>query len=229
MGVHQITGRQVAIKKISKQHAPLMAREIHHHRQLRHPNIVTLFEILSTESAIYIVFEHCPNGELFDLLTESGRFTEERAQFYFRQLVDAVKYCHDRGIVHRDLKLENILLDVEYNAKLGDFGFARHADDKQLLDTFCGSLAYSAPEVISRQRYSGPGNYFNHVWCHLHTIYSNHWFVSETDVWSLGVILYTLLAGELPFDDDNEIVMQRKIVNLEYQIPSYFSPGTILH
>lgn len=101
LGVHQITGRQVAIKKISKQHAPLMAREIHHHRQLRHPNIVTLFEILSTESAIYIVCEYCPNGELFDLLTTTGRFSEQQAQFFFRQLVDAVRYCHERGIVHR--------------------------------------------------------------------------------------------------------------------------------
>ncbi|KAI8139168.1 hypothetical protein BJV82DRAFT_673027 [Fennellomyces sp. T-0311] len=201
LGVHQITGKRVAIKKISKQHAPLMAREIHHHRQLRHPNIITLFEILSTESAIFIVSEYCPNGELFDLLTESGRFTEQRAQAFFRQLVDAIRYCHERNIVHRDLKLENILLDADQNAKICDFGFARHADDKQLLDTFCGSLAYSAPEVISQKRYTGP----------------------ETDIWSLGIILYTLLAGELPFDDDSEIVMRRKIIALDYHLPSYFS------
>ncbi|KAI7849641.1 hypothetical protein BDC45DRAFT_539908 [Circinella umbellata] len=202
LGVHQITGKRVAIKKISKQHAPLMAREIHHHRQLRHPNIVTLFEILSTESAIFIVSEYCPNGELFDLLTESGRFTEQRAQTFFRQLVDAIRYCHERNIVHRDLKLENILIDAEQNARICDFGFARHADDKQLLETFCGSLAYSAPEVISQKRYTGP----------------------ETDIWSLGIILYTLLAGELPFDDDSEIIMRRKIIALDYHIPSYFSP-----
>lgn len=78
-----------------------MAREIHHHRQLRHPNIVALYEVLSTESAIFIVSEYCPNGELFDLLTETGRFTEQQAQRYFRQLVDAIHYCHERNIVHR--------------------------------------------------------------------------------------------------------------------------------
>ncbi|ORY97534.1 hypothetical protein BCR43DRAFT_489935 [Syncephalastrum racemosum] len=202
LGYHQITGRRVAIKKISKQHAPLMAREIHHHRQLKHPNIVTLFEILTTESAIYVVCEHCPNGELFDLLTSSGRFSEQRAQSYFRQLIHALRHCHERGIVHRDLKLENILLDADNRPKICDFGFARQVEDRQLLETFCGSLAYSAPEIISRRRYTGP----------------------ETDVWSMGVILYTLLAGELPFDDDNEVVMQRKIVNLDYEMPAYFSP-----
>lgn len=103
LGYHQITGRRVAIKKISKQHAPLMAREIHHHRQLKHPNIVTLFEILTTESAIYVVCEHCPNGELFDLLTSEGRFSEQRAQSHFRQLIHALRHCHERGIVHRQV------------------------------------------------------------------------------------------------------------------------------
>lgn len=98
--------------------------------------------------------------------------------------------------------MENILLDMDHNAKICDFGFARHAEDKQLLETFCGSLAYSAPEMINQKRYTGP----------------------ETDIWSLGIILYTLLAGELPFDDDSEIVMRRKIVNMDYHIPEYFSP-----
>ncbi|KAI8381274.1 kinase-like domain-containing protein [Radiomyces spectabilis] len=201
LGIHELTGQQVAVKRISKQHASLMAREIHHHRQLIHPNVVRMYEIIATESYIHIVSEYCPNGELFDALSRLGRCTEKRAQFWFRQLVDAVKYCHSHGIIHRDLKLENVLLDANDNVKICDFGFARHSEKHQMLETFCGSLAYSAPEVIQRQRHTGP----------------------EIDVWSLGVILYTLLAGELPFDDDSEIIMQRKIVNLEYQIPSYFS------
>ncbi|KAL0077886.1 hypothetical protein J3Q64DRAFT_1766763 [Phycomyces blakesleeanus] len=204
LGVHQLTGQRVAIKKISKQHAPLMAREIHNHRLLYHPNIVTLYEVLMTESSIHIISEYCPNGELFDMLTRCGRFSERQTQRWFLQLVDAVLFCHSHNIIHRDLKLENILLDAEYNAKLCDFGFARQAEKNQMLGTFCGSLAYSAPEVIRRQNYTGP----------------------ETDVWSLGVILYTLLAGELPFDDDNEIIIERKIVGLDYSIPSYFSPET---
>ncbi|ORX62038.1 Pkinase-domain-containing protein [Hesseltinella vesiculosa] len=201
LGVHKLTGQQVAIKKINKQHASLIAREIHHHRQLDHPNIVRIYEIIATESAIHIFSEYCPNGELFDLLTSTGRFEEHQAQRWFFQLTDAIQTCHRQGIVHRDLKLENILLDANDNCKICDFGFARFADQKQLLETFCGSLAYSAPEVIMRQKYTGP----------------------ETDIWSLGVILYTLLAGELPFDDDSEVVMQRKIVNIDYHMPTYFS------
>ncbi|KAI7869361.1 kinase-like domain-containing protein [Spinellus fusiger] len=201
LGTHKLTGQQVAIKKIDKKHAPLMAREIHHHRQLRHPNIVTLYEVIATESTIHLVSEYCPNGELFDVLTENGRFSEARAQKWFRQIVQAVQMCHQQGIIHRDLKLENILLDADNNAKLCDFGFARYAESKQLLETFCGSLAYSAPEVIQCQKHIG----------------------SATDIWSLGVILFTLLAGELPFDDDCEAITQKMIVNVDYKMPSYFS------
>lgn len=201
LGTHKLTGQVVAVKKISKQHASMIAREIHHHRQLEHPNIVKIHEIIMTESAIHIFSEYCPNGELFDLLASTGRFSESRTQQWFHQLTDALQLCHRQGIVHRDLKLENILLDGNDNCKICDFGFARFTDNKQLLETFCGSLAYSAPEVIMRQKYTGP----------------------ETDIWSLGVILYTLLAGELPFDDDSEIVTQRKIVNVDYEMPYYFS------
>ncbi|KAI8340323.1 kinase-like domain-containing protein [Chlamydoabsidia padenii] len=202
LGTHKLTGQQVAVKKISKQYASMIAREIHHHRQLDHPNIVKIYEIIVTESAIHIFSEYCPNGELFDLLASTGRFSEPRVQLWLHQLTSALQLCHGQGIVHRDLKLENILLDINNNCKICDFGFARFADNKQLLETFCGSLAYSAPEVIMRQKYTGP----------------------ETDIWSLGVILYTLLAGELPFDDDSEITTQRKIVNVDYEMPGYFSP-----
>ncbi|CAO3597340.1 unnamed protein product [Absidia cylindrospora] len=201
LATHKLTGQHVAVKKINKQHASMIAREIHHHRQLEHPNIVRIYEIIMTESAIHIFSEYCPNGELFDLLASTGRFSESRAQLWFQQLTNALQLCHRQGIVHRDLKLENILLDSNDNCKICDFGFARFTDNKQLLETFCGSLAYSAPEVIMRQKYTGP----------------------ETDIWSLGVILYTLLAGELPFDDDSEIVTQRKIVNVDYEMPGYFS------
>ncbi|CEP14689.1 hypothetical protein [Parasitella parasitica] len=200
-GTHKLTGRLVAIKKIGKQHAPMMAREIHHHRQLKHPNVVMLYEMITTESCIHIISEFCPNGDLLDALTESGRCSDVRVHKWFRQLTDAVKYCHTRGIVHRDLKLENILLDADDNVKICDFGFARFTQKNQYLETFCGSLSYSAPEVILRKKYTGP----------------------ETDIWSLGVILYTLLAGEYPFDDDSEIMTQRKIVQVDYEMPFYFS------
>jgi serine/threonine protein kinase len=138
----------VAVKKISKQHASMIAREIHHHRQLHHSNIVRIYEIIVTESSIHIFSEYCPNGELFDLLASTGRFSEARTQLWMQQLTSALQLCHSQGIVHRDLKLENILLDIDNNCKICDFGFARFADNKQLLETFCGSLAYSAPGKI---------------------------------------------------------------------------------
>ncbi|KAI9485501.1 MAG: kinase-like domain-containing protein [Benjaminiella poitrasii] len=201
LGMHKLTRRRVAIKQINKQHAHLMAREIHHHRQLHHPNIVSLYEILSTETNIYIVSEHCAHGDLFDALSRHGRFDEFQVRSWFLQLLDAIQYCHLLGIIHRDLKLENILLDENDNVKICDFGFARQTDKNQLLKTFCGSLAYSAPEVIQHQNYSGPA----------------------TDIWSLGIILFILLAGELPFDDDCEFTLQKKVVNIDYIIPSFFS------
>ncbi|KAG1633598.1 hypothetical protein G6F44_010354 [Rhizopus delemar] len=201
-GFHKLTGKVVAIKKISKQHAPMMAREIHHHKQIKHPNVVMLYEMITTESAIHIISEYCSNGDLLDALTLSGgRCSESRVYKWFHQLTDAINYCHLQHIVHRDLKLENILLDADDNVKICDFGFARYTQKNQYLETFCGSLSYSAPEVILRKKYTGP----------------------ETDIWSLGVILYTLLAGEFPFDDDSDVITQRKIVQVDYQMPYYFS------
>lgn len=115
-----------------------MAREIHHHRQLRHPNIVALYEVLSTESAIFIVSEYCPNGELFDLLTETGRFTEQQAQRYFRQLVDAIHYCHERNIVHRytfnHTSLLLFLLTFTKGSQIGEYlaGYGSQCKDLRL-------------------------------------------------------------------------------------------------
>ncbi|KAG0767220.1 hypothetical protein G6F24_002976 [Rhizopus arrhizus] len=201
-GTHKLTGKLVSIKKISKQHAPMMAREIHHHKQIKHPNVVMLYEMITTESSIHIISEYCPNGDLLDALTlAGGRCSETRVHKWFHQLTDAISYCHSQHIVHRDLKLENILLDADDNVKVCDFGFARFTQKNQYLETFCGSPSYSAPEIILRKKYTGP----------------------ETDIWSLGVILYTLLSGEFPFDDDSEVITQRKIVQVDYQIPYYFS------
>ncbi|CAM0140005.1 hypothetical protein VKS41_007324 [Umbelopsis sp. WA50703] len=201
LATHRLTGHQVAIKKIDRQHIPLITREIHHHRQLRHPNITALYEIISAEGCIHVVTEYCANGELFDVLAAEGRLSEPRARRWFGQLIDAIKYCHSHRVVHRDLKLENILLDAQWNVKLCDFGFTRECETRKMLETFCGSLAYAAPEVIMRKKYSGP----------------------EADIWSLGIVLYTLLTGELPFDDDHEPTMQDKILHLDYEIPDYLS------
>ncbi|KAF9420798.1 hypothetical protein BGZ94_009033 [Podila epigama] len=196
LATHALTGQQVAIKIVAKAHAAIITREIYHWRCLNHTNIAHLHEVLTTESKIYLVTEYCPNGELLEALIRDGRCKPSLAKKWFRQICLAIQYCHSRKIVHRDLKLENILLDSQNNIKLIDFGFTRECESKKLLESYCGSAAYTAPEIILGKKYSGP----------------------EADIWSLGVILYTLLAGYLPFDDDNEKVVQDKIVDLDYEI-----------
>ncbi|CAG8532433.1 3011_t:CDS:10 [Ambispora leptoticha] len=194
LATHILTGQNVAIKIIPKIHAEQLTGEIHHHRYLHHPNIISLLEVIPTETQIYMVLEYCKGGELFDLLNDNkGGFNEKLVRKMFSQLCKAVKYCHDRRIVHRDLKLENVLLDSNNNVKLGDFGFARDCEINQLLESGCGSPGYTAPEA---------------------------------DIWSLGVILYTLLCGELPFDYDDEEeeqVMINKILSGTYEVPESLS------
>ncbi|CAG8666938.1 1566_t:CDS:10 [Funneliformis caledonium] len=149
LATHKLTGRKVAIKIIPKIHAENLTREIHHHRYLHHPNIISLLEVIPTETKIYIVLEYCEGGELYDFLVVRGRLRENLARKMFGQLCRAVKYCHDRRVVHRDLKLENILLDSHNNIKLADFGFTRECESKRLLETICGSTGYSAPDEIA--------------------------------------------------------------------------------
>ncbi|CAG8446839.1 13735_t:CDS:2 [Dentiscutata heterogama] len=150
LATHKLTGQKVAIKIIPKIHAENLTREIHHHRYLHHPNIISLFEVIPTENKIYMVLEYCEGGELFDFLVNRKRLKENLARKMFGQLCRAVKYCHDRRVVHRDLKLENILLDAHKNIKLGDFGFTREYESKKLLETICGST-----EMLTGKKYSG--------------------------------------------------------------------------
>ncbi|KAG0236511.1 hypothetical protein BGW41_000379 [Actinomortierella wolfii] len=201
LATHVLTGQQVAVKIVAKTHASIITREIYHWRTLAHPNIAHLHEVLTTESKIYLVTEHCRNGELLETLIRDGRCSPALARKWFRQICLAVQHCHSKKIVHRDLKLENILLDEHNDIKLIDFGFTRECESKKLLESYCGSAAYTAPEIIMGTKYSGP----------------------EADIWSLGIILYTLLAGYLPFDDENEAIVQDKIVALDYEMPDDIS------
>lgn len=180
-----------------------LTREIHHHRQLHHPHITQLYEVIATESNIWLVTELCSGGELFDYLAEKGRLSEEETRVIFGQLCLAVAYVHSKGIVHRDLKLENVLLDERCRVKLGDFGFTREFERGVLLETFCGTTGYASPEMLMAKKYLGP----------------------EVDVWSLGVILYTLLTGTLPFDDDDEGIVKEKVIRGEFEDPEWLSDG----
>lgn len=201
IGTHRLTSNRVAIKQIPKAMSASLTREIHHHRQLHHPHVTQMYEVIATESYIWIVTELCCGGELFDYLAEKGRLSEDEARIIFGQLCLAVAYLHDKGIVHRDLKLENVLLDERCRVKLGDFGFTREYERGVYMETFCGTTGYAAPEMLKGTRYLGP----------------------EVDVWSMGVILYCLLTGTLPFDDDDEAVMKEKVIRGKYEDPQWLS------
>ncbi|SNX86769.1 related to ser/thr protein kinases [Melanopsichium pennsylvanicum] len=201
LGLHRLTNTRVAIKQIPKAHSASLTREIHHHRRLHHPNVMQLYEVIATEQYIWMVSELCAGGELYDYLVENEVLAEPEARRIFGQLCLAVAYVHSKGIVHRDLKLENILLDERCNVKLGDFGFTREFEHKRLMDTFCGTTGYASPEMLAGKKYTG----------------------QEVDIWSLGVILYALLCGALPFDDDDESVMKDKILRGDFEIPDCLS------
>ncbi|KAH9042595.1 hypothetical protein EDB85DRAFT_1885852 [Lactarius pseudohatsudake] len=201
LGTHRLTTTRVAIKQIPKALSATLTREIHHHRQLHHPHVTQLYEVIATENSIWLVTELCSGGELFDYLTEKGRISEQETRRIFGQLCLAVNYLHEKGIVHRDLKLENVLLDERCRIKLGDFGFTREFDRGSYLETYCGTTGYAAPEMLEGKKYLGP----------------------EVDVWSLGVILYCLLTGGLPFDDDDESIMRKMVIKGDFEDPEWLS------
>ncbi|KAL6542776.1 CBL-interacting serine/threonine-protein kinase 12 [Orobanche hederae] len=207
------TGESVAIKVIDKEKivkVGLIAhikREISILRRVRHPNIVQLFEVMATKSKIFFVMEYVKGGELFSKVAK-GRLKEDVARKYFQQLVSAVAFCHARGVYHRDLKPENILLDEDGILKVSDFGLSAIAEQiKQdgLFHTFCGTPAYVAPEILSRKGYDA----------------------AKVDIWSCGVVLFVLMAGYLPFHDQNVMAMYKKINKGEFRCPRWFSPELV--
>ncbi|KAK4361205.1 hypothetical protein RND71_020157 [Anisodus tanguticus] len=204
------TNESVAIKVIDKEKILKVGlidhikREISILKRVRHPNIVELYEVMATKAKIYFVMEYVKGGELFNKVAK-GRLKEEVARKYFQQLISAVAFCHARGVYHRDLKPENILLDEDGNVKVSDFGLSAISEQiKQdgLFHTFCGTPAYVAPEVLVRKGYDA----------------------AKVDIWSCGVILFVLMAGYLPFHDQNIMAMYKKIYKGEFRCPRWFSP-----
>ncbi|XP_043232345.1 serine/threonine-protein kinase MARK2-like isoform X18 [Amphibalanus amphitrite] len=203
---HLPTGEEVAIKIIDKtQMNPgslqKLFREVRIMKMLDHPNIVKLYQVIETKKTLYLVMEYASGGEVFDYLVFHGRMKEKEARLKFRQIVSAVQYCHSKRIIHRDLKAENLLLDSQMNIKIADFGFSNEFTVGSKLDTFCGSPPYAAPELFQGKKYDGP----------------------EVDVWSLGVILYTLVSGSLPFDGSNLKDLRERVLRGKYRIPFYMS------
>ncbi|CAH8289987.1 unnamed protein product [Eruca vesicaria subsp. sativa] len=204
---HVVTGHKVAIKILNRRKIKNMdmeekvRREIKILRLFMHHHIIRQYEVIETPSDIYVVMEYVKSGELFDYIVEKGRLQEDEARNFFQQIISGVEYCHRNMVVHRDLKPENLLLDSRCNIKIADFGLSNVMRDGHFLKTSCGSPNYAAPEVISGKLYAGP----------------------EVDVWSCGVILYALLCGTLPFDDENIPNLFKKIKGGIYTLPSHLS------
>ncbi|GMJ01637.1 SOS3-interacting protein 4, CBL-INTERACTING PROTEIN KINASE 11, PROTEIN KINASE SOS2-LIKE 5 [Hibiscus trionum] len=204
------TGETVAIKALSKRKVvrgkPMaqVKREIAIMRRLNHPNIVKLIEVLATKNKFYFVMEYAKGGELSARVTK-GRFSEDLCRRYFQQLILAIGFCHSRGVYHRDLKLENLLLDQNWDLKVTDFGLgalSEHVRHDGLLHTLCGTPAYVAPEILARKGYVG----------------------AKVDIWACGIILFFLHAGYLPFHESNTIMLYRKIFRGEFKFPEWTSP-----
>ncbi|XP_013168003.1 PREDICTED: 5'-AMP-activated protein kinase catalytic subunit alpha-2 [Papilio xuthus] len=211
IGEHQLTKHKVAVKILNRQKIKSLdvvgkiRREIQNLKLFRHPHIIKLYQVISTPTDIFMIMEYVSGGELFDYIVKRGKLQEHEARRFFQQIISGVDYCHRHMIVHRDLKPENLLLDHNMHVKIADFGLSNMMLDGEFLRTSCGSPNYAAPEVISGKLYAGP----------------------EVDVWSCGVILYALLCGTLPFDDEHVPTLFRKIKSGIFPIPEYLNKSVV--
>ncbi|XP_075921504.1 serine/threonine-protein kinase BRSK2-like isoform X4 [Petromyzon marinus] len=207
LGVHCVTGRKVAIKivnreKLSESVLMKVEREIAILKLIEHPHVLKLYDVYENKKYLYLVLEHVSGGELFDYLVKKGRLTPKEARKFLRQIISALDFCHSHSICHRDLKPENLLLDEKNNIRIADFGMASLQVGDNLLETSCGSPHYACPEVIRGEKYDG----------------------RKADVWSCGVILFALLVGALPFDDDNLRQLLEKVKRGVFHMPHFIPP-----
>ncbi|KAG5337344.1 SNRK kinase, partial [Acromyrmex charruanus] len=207
---HVFTGEKVAVKVIDKSKLDEVSRahlfqEVRCMKLVQHPNVVRLYEVIDTQTKLYLILELGDGGDLYDyIMRHDSGLSEEVARTYFRQIVRAISYCHRLHVVHRDLKPENVVFFEKLGTvKLTDFGFSNRFCPGQKLETSCGSLAYSAPEILLGDSYDAPA----------------------VDVWSLGVILYMLVCGQAPFQEANDSETLTMIMDCKYSIPSHVSDG----
>ncbi|KAJ3428954.1 protein kinase [Anaeramoeba flamelloides] len=203
LGVDKRNGQTVAIKIINKMKLKdlkldqKIKREVKVQKIFCHPHIVRLFDVIEAEEDLYLIMEYIPGGELFDYIVEKDHLSEPEARKFFQQIISGIGYIHSKGVVHRDIKPENLLLDENCNIKIADFGLSNIMEDGLLLQTSCGTPNYASPEVVTGSVYAG----------------------SEIDVWSCGVVLYAMLIGCLPFDEENISDLFEKIKEAKYYVP----------
>ena len=207
LGINKYTKEKVAIKLLEKskitekEDLKRINREISIVKKLSHPNIIKINEIFENEKYYYIIMDYCSKGELFDYIVKKTKLTEDESSFFFYQIINAIEYIHKKNIVHRDLKPENLLLTENNKIKIIDFNLSNYFYKNNLLSTPCGSPCYAAPEMVSGKKYNG----------------------FKTDIWAIGIILYAMSCGYLPFEDsDNEILFQ-KILECDLEFPNFLS------
>ena len=207
MGIYSPTGEKVAVKIFKKdelvedEYKMLVKREFDILEKLNHPNVIFVEEIFETNYYYYNVMEYCDGGELFNYIIKNRRLNDDESAFFYFQLINGLEYIHSLGIVHRDLKPENILLTKEKILKINDFGLSNYFKEgqKKLLSTQCGSLCYSSPEMIKGKKYNG----------------------FKIDIWATGIILYSMLCGYLPFEDNDKDILLKKIEQCIISFPKY--------
>ena len=215
LATHQLTGEKVAVKILDKEKILQEAdktrieREINILKNLRHSNIVHLYDIKETASSLYIIMEYIQGKELFDYIVSKKRLSEIEACNFYQQIISGIEYLGKIRVVHRDLKPENLLLDNKKNIKIVDFGLSNIYQNNELLKTACGSPCYASPEMINGELYEGLG----------------------ADIWSSGIVLYAMLCGYLPFEDADNEMLYKKITNGKFKTPKFLSENCkdILH
>jgi serine/threonine protein kinase len=209
LGVHRITQKKVAIKILdknkieSKDDLERIIREMQILTEMNHQNVIKVFKIYEDENNFSLIMEYCEGGELFNYIVKKQRLSEDESAYFFYQIINGIEYIHSKGIAHRDLKPENLLIGKNKILKIIDFGLSNFYDGKNRLQTPCGSPCYASPEMVKGKKYDG----FN------------------IDIWAIGVILFAMLCGFLPFEDDenNNDVLFRQIIKNRIDYPPFLS------
>ena len=216
LGINKYTNEKVAIKLLEKKKITekkdleRIFREMSIVKNLNHPNIIKTYEIFENEKYYYIIMDYCKGGELFDYIVKKGRLNEEETSFFFYQIINGLEYIHSKNIVHRDLKPENLLLTDKNKLKIIDFGLSNYfnlnkENKTKLLKTPCGSPCYAAPEMVSGNKYNG----------------------FKTDIWAIGIVLYAMIVGYLPFEDSDNDILFQKILDCDIEFPEFLNELSI--